>query len=255
MTEKIEQSMYNWTVNITFFPVSHQYKLNWEKILSVSTCSWIIDKSWILIPWATNLARDYLLDIVRKWEVELTEEMINTACNLHKERKETAWNIGKIAHAWAENYIKTGEMTLPEDDKVAQAVTWFLDWAVAHNVQFEISERMVYSKEHNYVWILDAIATIDWKRYLIDFKTSNAIYLLDYGMQTSAYKHAYEEETGEILDWIFIVRFSKDTEDKYWNPIPSFEIQEIVDIDFLFSAFLCAKQLKVASKKYDKWGK
>jgi len=37
MTEKIEKSMYNWDVNITFYPTSHQYKKDWENIMSVTT--------------------------------------------------------------------------------------------------------------------------------------------------------------------------------------------------------------------------
>jgi hypothetical protein len=64
---------------------------------------------------------------------------------------------------------------------------------------------------------------------------------------------AYEEETGEKLDGVIIVKFAKDEVDKKWNPIPSFEVQEIVDIDYFFQAFLAAKVLKEAVKKYDKW--
>ena len=283
MTEKIEKSMYNGEVNITFYPVSHQYKKDWEVILSVSTICGVVDKSAQLINRATNLAKDYLVDLnTRNPELcRITNEDILKACQLHKEKKDKAADIWTMAHNWAEQYIKTGEISFPEDPQVAQAVSWFLDWVKQHNVTFELSEKMVYSKKHNYVWICDAIGVIDWKRYLIDFKTSNYIYLLAYGMQTSWYLKAYEEELNygipefihndefednekeeyiwlpnpayQKLDWIIIVKFAKDTEDKNGFPIPSFEVQPILEIDYFFEAFLAAKVLKTAVKKYDKW--
>jgi hypothetical protein len=48
-----------------------------------------------------------------------------------------------------------------------------------------------------------------------------------------------------------IVKFAKEDTDKKWNPIPTFEVQEIVDIEYFFNAFLSAKVLKEAVKKYE----
>jgi len=258
MTEIITKMMYNDTVRIDFYPKSHAYKLvtvvDWEEkkesLISVSAITWVVDKSQPLIYRATGLARDYLLGIKDR-----TDEEVIRACQLHREKKEESANIGTLAHEWAENFTKTWSMSLPEDERVANAVKWFIDWKTENNVEFEHSEIMIYSKKYNYVGILDWIATINWKRYLIDYKTSNSIYLLTYWMQTVAYMKWYEEQTGEKLDGVIIVKFAKDTEDKYWNPIPSFEVQEIVEIDYMFNAFLSAKVLKEAVKKYDKFNK
>jgi len=250
MTEIIKKSMYNWEVNIDFYPNSHQYKKDGKNLLSVSTVCGVVDKSQVLIYRATNLAKYYLLSLP---ESQRTQEEVERACQMHKEKKETAANIWTLAHARVETYIKTGEMSFPEDQKVANAVNWFLEWIKQHEVKFEKSELFVYSRNHDYVWITDAIASIDGKRYLVDFKTSNTIYLMEYWMQTSAYLKAYEEETGDELDGIMIVKFSKEETDKNWQPIPVFETQEIVDIEYLFNAFLSAKVLKEAVKKYTKW--
>jgi hypothetical protein len=76
-------------------------------------------------------------------------------------------------------------MTLPSDPRVATAVNGFLTWKSQHTIEFIVSERFVYSKKHNYVGILDIIAIVDGKKYLIDIKTSNQIRLLEYGMQTT----------------------------------------------------------------------
>lgn len=249
-TEIIKKQLYNWEIEINFYPNSHQYKINWQNILSVSTICWVVDKSQPLIYWATNLTRDYLLWLSQD---NRTDEEVIKASLQHREKKEESANIWTLAHERAEKYIKTGEMSLPEDPKVANAVNGFLERKKQHNIEFEKSELFVYSKKHNYCWITDAIGSIDWKRYLIDFKTSNSIYLLEYWMQTSAYLKAYEEETGDKLDWVMIVKFAKEETDNKWNPIPVFETQEIIEIDYLFNAFLSAKVLKEAVKKYTKW--
>ena len=250
MTEIIEKALYNWEVSIKFYPKSHQYKLGKETILSVSTICWVVDKSWPLVNWATNLAKDYLLGLPAEAR---TDEEVVRACLKHKEQKEESADIGTQAHARAENYIKTWAVSLPDDQRVANAVNGFLSWITENEVKFEKSELLVYSKEDNYVGITDAIGSVNGKRYLIDFKTSNKIRLLEYWMQTSAYKKAYEEETGDKLDWILIVKFAKEEVDKDWNPIASFEVQEVVDIDYFFNAFKSAKVLKEAVKKYDKF--
>ncbi len=70
-----------------------------------------------------------------------------------------------------------------------------MDWVNLTDIKWVASERFIYSNLYNYVGICDAIAEIDGKTVLIDFKTSNRIRKLEYGMQTSAYAKAYEEET------------------------------------------------------------
>lgn len=252
-TEKIDISLYNWEVNIVFYPNSHQYKRDWQSILSVSTICWVVDKSQALIHWATNLARDYLLEKLQSdviWEQDIID-----ACLQHKIKKEEAADIWSQAHEWVENYIKSWTLSLPEDARVANAVNWFLEWTKWKTIEYIHSELFVYSRQHDYVGIADCIAVVDWKKYLIDFKTSNSIYLLNYGMQTSAYLKAYEEQTGDKLDWIIIVKFAKEEIDKKWNPIPLFEVQKIVDIEWFYKAFLSAKVLKEYVKKYDTYNK
>jgi hypothetical protein len=106
----------------------------------------------------------------------------------------------------------------------------------------------VYSDEYNYVGICDAIAVIDGKKYLVDFKTSNRIRKLEYGMQTSAYVFAYEEETGERIDGVIVARFSKDDMDV---PFEVFEFKSD-DILFFFDLFKSAQKLYKAKKLYDK---
>jgi hypothetical protein len=52
-------------------------------------------------------------------------------------------------------------MSLPSEERVANAVRGFLDWKTIHNVEFIQSELFVYSKKHNYVGITDSIGIIE----------------------------------------------------------------------------------------------
>jgi hypothetical protein len=251
-TEEIH--MYDKT--IMFYPTSHQYKLvvgekksDWQTIDSVSRICGIVDKSDALLIWASRLCSEYLLSLpVQK----RTDEEVKIAVNKHREKKEEAANIGTLAHAWAEEYIKKGDISFPDDPQVANAVNGFLEWTSQHEIEWLASERFVYSEEYNYVGICDAIAVIDGKKYLVDFKTSNRIRKLEYGMQTSAYVFAYEEEhkfaPAEKIDGVIVARFSKDDMDV---PFEVFEFKSD-DILFFFDLFKSAQKLYKAKKLYDK---
>lgn len=247
-TEEIH--MYDKT--IMFYPTSHQYKLvvgekksDWQLIDSVSRICGVVDKSDALLIWASRLCSEYLLSLPVK---ERTDDAVKIAVNKHREKKDEAAAIGTLAHLWAEEYIKKGDISFPDDPQVANAVSWFLEWVENHQIEWLASERFVYSNELNYVGICDAIAMIDGKKYLVDFKTSNRIRMLEYGMQTVAYKHAYEEETWDVIEWIVIVRFPKDS----WDSV--FEVAEIRDseFDFFFDLFVSAQKLYRAKRLYDR---
>ena len=250
MTDTEEIKIYDKT--IMFYPKSHQYKLvvgdkksDWQTIDSVSRICGIVDKSDALLIWASRLCSDYLLSLPVNAR---SDEEVKRAVNIHREKKEEAANIGTLAHAWAEAYIKNWDISFPEDPQVINAVNGFLDWTSQHKIEWLASERFVYSNKDNYVGICDAIAMIDGKRYLVDFKTSNKIRKLEYGMQTAAYAHAYTEETWENIDWIIVARFSKDDID-----VP-FEVFEISgkEISFFLGLFLSAMDLYRAKKLYEK---
>ena len=254
MTDTEEIKIYDKT--IMFYPKSHQYKLvvgdkksDWQTIDSVSRICGIVDKSDALLIWASRLCSDYLLSLPVNAR---SDEEVKRAVNIHREKKEEAANIGTLAHAWAESYIKSWDISFPEDPHVINAVNGFLDWTSQHKIEWLASERFVYSDEYNYVGICDAIAVIDGKKYLVDFKTSNRIRKLEYGMQTAAYVYAYEEEhnfvPGEKIDGVIVARFSKDDVDV---PFEVFEFKS-EDILFFFELFKSAQKLYKAKKLYDK---
>ena len=250
MTETQEIKIYDKT--IIFYPNSHQYKLvvgdkksDWKTIDSVSRICGIVDKSEALLIWASRLCSEYLLSLPVN---RRTDEEVKIAVNKHREKKEEAANIGTLAHAWAEDYIKNSNISFPDDPQVIAAVNGFLEWTSQHEIQWIASERFVYSNKYNYVGICDAIAVIDGKKFLVDFKTSNRIRKLEYWMQTSAYDYAYWEETWEHLDGVIIVRFAKDDMD---NPFDVVQLLE-PEVEMFFNLFKDAQELYQAKKLYEK---
>ena len=222
MTDKQEVALYQGTVKITFWPDSHRYKLAGAKdyLISATAATGVVDKSRFLIPWAVNLTANYL----RKW-LETNPSpylpgqllpVIDEATKQHTLKKEEAASIGDLVHAYAESTamacIHGGEIPpIPEDaePELVAGINAFLDWYIKNDVKFIHAEKIVYSREHGYVGIVDAIAKVNGQTVLIDYKTSKAVYN-EHRYQVAGYRQAYEEEYGK-LDGAFILHFDKET--------------------------------------------
>ena len=90
------------------------------------------------------------------------------------------------------------------------ALQAFGKWVKENEVEWISTEERIYSKEHQYAGTVDAVATIDDKFSVIDFKTSKQIYK-SYKLQVYAYKQAIEEMYGEEVESCWILRFDKAT--------------------------------------------
>lgn len=209
MSEFIEFELYKGKVKGKFYPGIHRYYINGKIKTGVTTYLGIVDKSRALITWATELYRDYLLSLP-----EITEAAIYEGCNLHQERKEAAAAIGDEVHGWVERYISGETPEMPESREAQIGVSAFLDWAAEHKVEFLSSERVVYSKKHDFIGKMDIEAKVKGKLCLIDIKTSNGLYNT-YGMQTAAYVRADEEESGRKYHGRWLLRLAKETEAEY----------------------------------------
>jgi hypothetical protein len=96
------------------------------------------------------------------------------------------------------------------------------------------SEKKVYSKEYDYAGTIDAIAMINDKYCIVDFKTGAKIYKEAY-VQLSAYSQAVEEIHGRSVDLAVVLRLDKE-EDKFQEV--AFEPSQY------FHVFLMAIQMK-----------
>lgn len=231
--------LYDGKVEIEYLPDSHYYYLvkdgeilpKKQRLTGVTSFTGQLDKSAPLIIWATRLFTKTVKDLMGEANAFTKDDvlaMIEKGEVAHKEAKETACGIGDYVHEFASEYSedcdekkaydrvveKLGE---PSDNMVNQiqaGCVGFVNWLKEKNIKIISSEKIVYSQKFGFVGRYDATLEIDGKKYLADWKTSGGIYP-EYYYQTSAYLHAYEEETGEKLDGALIVGIVKeDKEDK-----------------------------------------
>jgi len=275
MAEFTDYRLYKGEVLVKFYPNSHAYYVNGQRKTGVTSYLGIIDKSRQLVIWATELYRDYLLDCL---SLGITEDDIYEGSVLHEKHKKDAAVIGDEVHTWIEQYIKDEHPDMPERKEAQIGVTAFLDWVDRNHVQFLSSERVVYSRHHDYVGKMDIEALVNGELCLIDIKTSNGLYNT-YGLQTAAYVKADEEESGRKYHGRWLIRLAKETEDEYYDRmdrknrnrerkgyktinIPPYQVFEAKFLDEDekhlnrdFAAFLNAKALYEWNKETDTFGK
>jgi hypothetical protein len=68
----------------------------------------------------------------------------------------------------------------------------------------------VYSQSHGFAGLIDAVADVNGKRMLIDYKTSKGVYT-EMRYQIAGYRIAFEEEHGDQFDGGVILHFDKES--------------------------------------------
>ena len=259
-----EYTFYNGQVTLRYDPKDHVYLLATPDGLEVQDgvthiCH-ILDKSNVLIPWACRMMAQKLIasvpvqvsdavEVIGTWDgsgiepitLKDFEKLVTASKSAHRDKLEDAGNIGHIAHAWIENYIKAMLAkdeslitqilaNLPLEPRAQNACIAGLDWMKRHNVRWINTERKIYSRRYKYAGTMDGLALVDScnnpacckeqfkdRRTLIDWKTSNYLYV-EFILQTAAYMQAYEEEMSEMIEDIWIIRLGKeDAEFEAWH--------------------------------------
>lgn len=194
-------------------PNRHMYFVGGVRKTGVTTYCGIKDKSRGLISWATEVYLNHLLECMKK-NGKVTEEDIIVGWTKHEEAKAKAAAVGDEVHKWAEAYIGGLKPEMPEQREAQIGVTAFLEWEDANKVKFISSERVVYSRKHDYIGKMDIEAKVNGKLCLLDIKTSNGIYNEMY-MQTAAYVMADQEESKRKYHGRYLIRVAKETEKEY----------------------------------------
>lgn len=248
---------YDNTIELRYDPKDHVYLLvtpdGLEVQDGVTNTAHILDKSNILIPWGCKMMAQKLDATIAPFvvghgsdaQIDISKACFDTllrqAKSAHKDKLEDAGEVGHKAHDWIEKHIESCiahkdddvcyAVDVPkEDPRVTNCTIASLTWMTRHNVRWLGTERKVYSKTYKYAGTMDGLAFVDacddpkccrqpFKDHLaiIDWKTSNYLYV-EYLLQTAAYKNAYQEETGESIEDIFIIRLGKeDGEFEAWH--------------------------------------
>jgi len=203
-------------VEVTFYPNSHQYKIKGKNIPSVTTITSMIDKSRPLLKWAENLSREFLMQYLN---VPLEQNTIESAVTQYSIKKDKAADEGTQVHDWISQFINSklnpDKVPMPDLDiespAVMNGITGFLKWFNQNNITFLESEKMVYSKKHNYIGTFDVLMTVNNRLVLGDWKTGKDI-RPEFKLQLSAYHQALKEERIDIVvDEYMILHFDKES--------------------------------------------
>ena len=194
-------------IDLEYDDAKHTYMVGDRKVPSVTR---VVDAVFpkYLVDWAATAGADY-------WKENYGEDndMYNGILNAHKQISHRAQTIGLEVHKWIELYIKgkiidvDTAVDYPEGVKVPMQN--FHMWADAHDIEWESCEEKVYSRNWEYAGTVDAVAKINGKRCVIDFKTSAKIYK-EYYLQVAAYVSAIGEMRGELPELGVIVRLDKE---------------------------------------------
>ena len=203
-------------IDLEYDDAKHTYMVDDRKVPSVTK---VIDAVFPkhLTVWAAQAGADY-------WAKNNTdhehyggddEDMYNGILNAHKQISHKAQEIGLEVHKWIELYIKVkmidGETVTEYPEAVKIPMQNFHDWVESREIEWLACEKKVYSRSWEYAGTIDALAKINDKLCVIDFKTSAKIYK-EYYLQVSAYCNAIGEMMGNLPKLGMIVRLDKEEE-------------------------------------------
>ena len=183
---------------------------------SVTTILGQLDKSGALMGWVAKITYNYLID--HQEELKTAQdptEVFKKAKTYYKEIQQTALDFGSALHNLIEVYLKEQKVDglLEENTLLNKPFEQFKEWQKKYNFELIQSEHIIWS-EMRYAGTLDCVARLNDKLYVVDFKSSKAIYD-DYLWQISAYMKAYEERTNGEVAGLGILRLPKNTDDVY----------------------------------------
>ena len=168
----------------------------------------------VKIPSVTRLIDSCFPKNLTNWAVTVGEEEYHRIID-------EALDIGNQTHKWIEYYINnphawniTDGMRLKNDlrsKETLDSVKAFIRWEKEFKPQWLDAERKVYCDRFKYAGTVDAVAKINGRVCVIDFKTSKKIYK-PYHLQVAAYAQAIKRIDG-LRQWpLGIILTTRQTE-------------------------------------------
>lgn len=193
------------------------------EVPSVTTIIGQYDKSAPLMYWAVKVAISYLQDNPEALKLD-PYETFRLAKKHPRLLKEQAAELGSGVHYLIEQHLKGFDVKelISKSPEMKPAFEAFLSWQKQYDFKLVQSEHTVWSVKE-YAGTLDCVAWLNGKLYLVDFKTSNAIFKKDskgkltnqlyetYIWQVAAYWYAYQEHSNKKLEGLGILRLDKVT--------------------------------------------
>lgn len=184
-----------------FWPEEVWAGLEQGEAYSVSKIKSVLAKDG-LVPWAASLERKAILAVIeqtfavcalKQFEVNEYIEYVKIGIGekkAHVQALEKAQDIGNDAHELIDAFLKGGETK----KKIEREAPWlvyraFLEFKALNELKVKETERSVWHKELRYAGTVDCIAETKEGIFIIDWKSSKAIYT-DMWLQVVAYREA-----------------------------------------------------------------
>jgi hypothetical protein len=212
----------------------HSYTIAGKKIPAVTR---VIDACFpkYLTDWAVKEGADFFKQSLEPYKLAPTEEYgtymlpAKVIEHIHKgiqtANRTISWDaaqVGNSVHEWIAGAIK---LKLNGDDpglagsldgvEQKNCIHAFKKWAFGCDIEWLKAEEKVYynatlDSNYSFAGTVDAVAMVDGKLCVIDFKTSKKIYK-SYYLQVAAYAAAIEMMDGRGLPMGIILRLDKET--------------------------------------------
>ena len=210
------------------------YKTSKGEFPSVTQILSIYDKSGPLMGWAVKMGAEavkkYLEDLSEIDAIDMAidiDGIVAIVKNAFRDKQKKALDTGSKVHNAVEVFTKAPSRAvgmklvtaLDEYEQIEKPFSAFVKWYDAVGFKLILGEHPIESAIYRFAGTLDAIAMIEGKKTLADYKASNAI-RDDYLWQIAGYDKAYKEMGGEEIEQWGCLRLDKDTgipEWKTWN--------------------------------------
>jgi len=178
------------TMSLKFSPGNHKYHLDKKPVPGVTT---LLGKGLpkpALPYWSAKSVAEYVADNpdgVETLRAMGREPMVAAIKGIPWQKRDEAAVRGTDVHAIAERVVHGEQVDVPEH--LLAHVQGYVDWLDAFKVEPVLTERSVGHRALWYAGRFDLIADMGGWRWMLDVKTSKAVYG-ETAMQTDAYRNA-----------------------------------------------------------------
>jgi hypothetical protein len=208
-----------------------------------------------LISWASNCAVDHIAENIKTIQnpsgPHVVDHVLRDARQAFRHAGDKAKGIGTMVHDAIEQYVKGGKDAIGEvPTEVENSLLAFYDWEAKNHVVWEESELTLFNTKDGYCGTCDAVATVNGVRYLVDFKTSKAVYD-EYRLQLAAYREAYNLMfPDKYLEHVAVLRLDKATGEPEWRDLDSNLLHNLRTFKVLTTLYYVQKKRRLKNNPW-----